>query len=197
VSKAIEVSKIDVSAVSDALNAYQKKLRGGSKIGVVNMAQAIARAASAATRPGAKVRAIVFTKKGTTRKKNIMYIKKIIGPKKQDVVLIGVRAYSKAEARADKRAQIMRQGLAKASWFFILSALGGKMGKPRTGRKVKKSARVFSINRQIVAKHPAILMHNKLDYATDAFRVKGRATMDNIGKRAANTLVRWMEKISD
>ena len=190
----VEVSKIDVSAVAETLHAYQGKLRRGSQIGVVNMAQAIARAASAAIRPGAKVRAIVFTKKGVARKKNIFYAKKITGPQKSDVMLIGLRAYSKAEARKHKAAQIMRQGLAKSSWFFILQALGGRMGKPSAGRKVKKSRSIFAVNRKIVAMHPAVMLHSKLDYAQDAFKVKGSATMDNIGKRASNTLKRWMEK---
>lgn len=193
----VELSRINIEPVMRELKRFNGKLKKGSTIGVVETAIAIARAAAAATRPGAKVRSIVLRKKGQQKApRGIMYVKRIVGPTKSDVSYIGVKAESKEAARAHKRAQILRQGLARSSWFWILSSVGGRGAKPRAGRKVRKSRSAYAVTKKLFGiSEASIKLHNKLDYATDAFRVKGKRTIDNIGTRAAGTLRRRMEKI--
>lgn len=193
----VELSRIDIKPAMREMERFKGKLKKGSTIGVVETARAIAKAASAATRPGAKVRSIVLRKKGQAKApRGIMYVKRIVGPSKTDVSYIGIKADSKESGRAHKRAQILRQGLAKSSWFWILSSLGGRGSQPRKGSKVKKSRNAFAVTKKLFGMtEVSIKLHNKLDYATDAFRVKGTRTIDNIGTRAAGTLRRRMEKI--
>tara|TARA_R110002020_G_scaffold378274_3_gene589337 strand:+ start:233 stop:832 length:600 start_codon:yes stop_codon:yes gene_type:complete len=197
VSSSVEIAKIDIKPVQNVLKSYKGKLKKGSSIGVVETARAIAKAASAATRPGAKVRSIVLRKKGQKKApRGIMYVKRIVGPSKNDVSYIGIKADSKEAGRAHRRAQILRQGLAKASWFWILSSLGGRGSQPRHGSKVKKSRNAFAVTKRLKGfSDSAVKLHSKLDYASDAFRVKGSRTIDNIGSRAAGTLRRRMENI--
>ena len=183
---------VDVSAALMTANALQHLMKAGSKQGVLTMSREIAGASASATRIARAVRTIVKKKPGEPAEPGLFYAKR---PQANGKTLyIGIVAPAKAWARRDKRAQVRMRGLAKSSWFWILSGLGANRAGAKKYSGVRRNRKYYEVRDQHRARNPAILLWSKLQYAQDAFKTKGRATVDNIGTRAANRFIRKMER---
>lgn len=183
---------IDTRPAEEMLAKMQTALRIGSKEGVLIMAREIAGAMAATTKVSKATRTIVQKKPGGKVQENVFYAKRDRNPL---AGYIGIVAFDKADARKDKRAQIKQRGLAKNAWFWVLQRVGGGSRSAAKGSNVRKRPKYYQVKDRHTALNPAILLHNKLDYAGNALKTTGkRATIDNIGQRAASRFKRRMEK---
>lgn len=184
---------IDLTEAEKVLANMQAALRVGSREGVVQMSREIAGAMAATTKTARAARTIVKRKPGTPVEENVWYAKR---NRKGLDGYIGIVAFDKADARRDDRAQIKQRGLAKSAWYWVLSGVGGRpLSGAKKGRNVRKNPRYYNVRDHRNAFDPAIFLHSKLDYASDALKTTGkRARIDNIGQRAANRFKRRMEK---
>ena len=189
----VELSHAGSREVEAALAKYKKKLATTGSFGVVLMAREIAGASATATRIAAKTRANVKKKPGEKARPGIRYVKRVMSA--NEIVYVPIRAENSAQAKLHKISQISRRGLAKSAWFWMMSEIGGKGSISSPGSRVRKSRKAFDVVNRSKGLNPEIKLHNKLNYATDAFHTKGRATVDTIGSKAANRFIRRMENV--
>lgn len=183
--------KIDLGPALATVDEMQTIFKKGSREGVVAMSREIAGAAASATRVSRATRTIVKRKPGVPVEDMVFYAKK---PTRRGLKYIGIVAPSKSHARNDKKAIIKRRGLAKLAWAWMLSDMGYSSTGAARYTGPRKSRRYYNVDDMRRAKDPSIRLHSRLRYAQDAFKTKGRATIDNIGTRANNRFVRKMEK---
>jgi hypothetical protein len=168
------------------MKALQDDLGRTAKQSVKSTAYYVAKAASAAARIAPSVRKIV---KNKVKKKELTGQAKrwwsrfavVIWRKgvKTERTVPGVKLV--AEAKRHKLAQIGRRGLAKSVWQLSGRTFGFRQ-QPMTGGAGKFAT---SILRDSVLGAEA-LIENNLKYAGLAFKKSGRATEQDIVKRAAN-----------
>lgn len=92
--------------------------------------------------------------------------------------------------KSDKRRVIGRRGLARDSWRWIIGDLGHAPGQTWN----QKKAAYYGVTKALQQSEPTITLTNKLNYADQAFKIKGRATVDNIMRRAANAMRKDLER---
>lgn len=179
---------VDVSGAIAYMNRNIHRFERHKGEAVTMLAREISGALAASTKVAAKTRPIVARKPGqAVTIPGLFYARKatVSGSK-----FIPIKAETKQEARADKRAAIRRRGLARSAWFWVMSEVGGA-GKPFS---VRKDRRKYAVTKQLSGNDPAIRIESKLRYASDAFRTKGRGAIDTAGSRALNRVKRMMEK---
>lgn len=157
----------------------------------------VAKAARAATKLSAKTRRVVpnpdykkvFVKGWYARTQAFKWA---VSKYQSDgtVRFVPVKAETEQEAKQSKAAQIRRRGLAQDAWSWISRALGGSA--PATRNRTMNSA--ADVKKQLGVTNPQILLQDNLRYAGLAFRTKGRATQDDIMRRAANSLRATVER---
>jgi hypothetical protein len=101
-----------------------------------------------------------------------------------------------AEAQAHKITNIGRYGLAKASWMWA-----GKKGHAkniaggRFGYQVDSLSKRFAEwKERITVAGPEVTIGSKLDYASMAFKQRGRATEQDIMRRAAGAMEHYIKR---
>lgn len=181
---------VDFSGALAYLQEAKHKLRGGSQRAVQIMARECAGALASSTKVAPKTRAIVKRKPGTAERPGVFYAKR---PLESGVRFLRIESETKADARTHKNAQIRRRGLAKTAWFSILRDVGGKSQSVK-GASVAAGPLSWATSKNINALSPEIYIHNKLKYAQDAFRTKGRASVDSASSRALNRVKRIVER---
>lgn len=186
-----EASRIDFSDAIRYLNENVHRFDKSKGDGVKLLAREIAGTLAATTRVAPKTRTIVKRKPGTKVRSGTLYAKR---PTADGFRFLAIRADSTADAKQSKLAKIGKRGLAKSAWFWVLSELGGRAGRFTAGAGVRKSRNAYGVLNRMSGLDPAILIENKLEYASEAFKTKGRATVDNAGERALNRVKRIVER---
>lgn len=186
--------QIDMSKAMAELDRFHKLLGDESRDGVKTMARDIALSASTATKQAPKYRPIVKRNplEPELNDDDTMWAK---GVTKGRVYYISIKADNKQEARTSRKAAIIRRGLSKSAWLWVYGAIaGGSKSNNSAGPGVRKDSRYFDVLKRSTSQEEAMRLHNKLDYASLAFKTKGRATVDNIGERAAGRFRYRMRK---
>jgi hypothetical protein len=187
---------VDTRDVEMAMARVNQYCNVNSKQGVLMMAREVATAAATATRVAPKTRRIVQKKPGEKRPRSDAFYAQKPNKSGSGITYIAIRAKDKASARASKKAQIKRRGLAKTSWYWIAGGLG-KRSAQASKYGLKRSPKYYRVIDRHNDQDPGIELHDKLKYATDAFKTKGRATVNNIGQRAANKFIKKFERRID
>lgn len=182
---------VDISGAIAYMNRNIHRFEKTKGEGVMLLAREVAGALASSTKVSPKVRPIVAKRPGQKESvPGIWYAKKSTA---SGLKFIPIKAETKAEARADKKAAIRRRGLARSAWFWVMSEVGGRSsGAAQFG--VKKDGSKYGVTKRLSGNDPAIKIESKLRYASDAFRIKGRATIENAGSRALNRVTRLIEK---
>ena len=177
----------DVSRLVRAMDKLQSELGMLPGEAIKAGAFAVARALGAASKIAPKKRKVVARPNEDKRKAQFAAIK----PSKSGDIDIPIKADTIAEAREDKRAQITKSGLAKAVWGHVGKGVkGGSIG----GKDVKGASGSAKVVKNLQKHDASIAMTNKLGYASEAFKSKGRATLDNAMSRAANGMIKYLER---
>lgn len=177
----------DIARLLRAMDKLQSEL-GLTPAEAVKMgAFAVARALGAASKISPKKRKVKSLPVTDRRKANFVAIK----PSKNGDIEIPIKAATIADARADKRAMILKSGLAKAVWGHVGKGVnGGSIG----GKDVSGASKKSHVIKNLKRNDASIQMTNRLNYASEAFKSKGRATLDNAMSRAANGMIKYLER---
>ena len=166
--------QIDVGPALELLNRHQHAFKSGSRRGVLTMSRAIARSASATTKVSPRTRTIVKSHPTFGTDEGVFYAKR---PRSNGrFAYLQIIANDKGQARTDKKAQIINRGLAKQAWFWVTADVGGG-SKNVAGASKRKSKKYYDVKDHHKRTNPAIMLHNKLGYATHAFKIKGEKTI--------------------
>jgi hypothetical protein len=183
-------TRIDIAPAVALLNRSVHLFRRGSNEGVRLLAAEVAGALATATKVAPKTRPIVARAPGKPQRPGTWYAKRV---HKSNVSYPRIKAETKQQARMERQAIISRRGLARSAWFWMLRDVGGGT-KSVPGATVRKTGRAYAVRREFAGSDPAILLHSRLNYASDAFKTKGRATVYNVGARAAGRVSRTIAR---
>ena len=186
----------DTGRLENFLEENSHQFRGYSRDAVRWGAIRVALAASAATKIAPKRRQIVkhSKKPGAKRNKNpyLFYAKKPTG--QTNAVYIPIFASSKESAREKPKAQIRRRGLGQNAWKWMVRDMNRSVQLTNPQRFGASNRRYFDVRNRSTHPTPSIHLFDKLKYATLAFKMRGRATADNIMQRAENAMRTQLEK---
>lgn len=155
----------------------------------------IALASKAATRVAPKTRRVVKHAKGMKRNTNpnLWYI--VRNTEQGDKYIPFRTRGGKERVRMSPKAQIKRRGLAQNAWKWMLGPLNSKAGgKVINAGNMKTKNRYFAVRSMLKSFHPAVNLHDKLRYATLAFKTKGKRTVNNIMDRALNAMTTQLQQ---
>ena len=184
----ITIPERDRRRLQDAMKLYRDVLHKTAPQTVRATAGFIGRSLAASTRLAPKTRKVkaemLLTNRGGLRAR--WYAERWRdGTKGQ--AWMPWKVQSEPEAMLRKEAQIKRRGLAKAAWRTLGSGRWPGTTSFLVGRGIRTGTKRENHLRDV---NPSIVMHNRIGYAEDAFRTKGKRAINTVGNRAARAMER-------
>jgi len=199
------VPERDQREVARVINMIDYRMRDARKPGIVLVATFIIMSLRAATKIAPRVRRIIDMGSATMRKhatlESLMKggrarFQAVAYQKKVGTWLVPLYgAKTREEARLHKRAQVPRQGWAKDAWGVMMREFAGDINGGPTGIGVRwEQVRKYTRVSKDFTGDATIKLDVNLRYAYDAFRTKGKSTVDGVIRRGANAARKWLER---